>query len=415
MDILYAHLRNCVEKESPDQMIERLRKLFIEGRGYPDIDVEMAVYKMVLSDTQQSEFKYILNRCCHILINYWHVHPQRRSACRDLVALFHEVPATTTLSFIVCRLHELVRQFIVSEEYQTLEHLIETIESRSSIQILPGSVNAKSYFKKVINHYPFLYDCHFTSESSSDEEFLNVRQLQFQRQQDFEVKLYEYLQIHVRNIRFLEDEEDLNNPTQLNSEELQIALDKFRRRDGVVPYQRESRQFLRDVQGKNYQDFKQELGSYLLAEIPELQCQKFVNNLRSFLENLFTEQHSTPWHERLLVETCQKLVDFLIPTPQDPDALRFYILVNHNQIQSVGIINLLLKILFLTGRVFNHLKLLREYLVERIYLWLQHFQNLQNQQWLVKFLDYLQVAFTLLFRSRDTVVNQWIEERLTLA
>lgn len=409
MESLYAHLRDHVEKESPAQLIDRMRKLFIEGRGYCDPHIELALYRIVLSETQQTEFKYILNRCCHILINYWHVHPQRKSACRDLVALFQEMPVTTTSSFIVCRLQQLIQQFIASEEYQNLEHLVETIENRSGINAALHDQGENTYFKQVINRYPFFYDCHFVSQNSSDEECLNIRQLQSQKQQDFEVNLYQYLQENRGTQASRGTGKASVNPTQLSHQELQEIVVKFGRKEGVLTYQNETVQLVLEAQGKSYQKLKQVLGEYLLSEIDDHHCQTFNQQMRQFLQGLFVEQNSTSWQESLLVETCQSLLDYLIPTPQHKDALKFYILINHNQIQSLGAVSLLLKILLLAGWVSGNLKPLQAYLIERIYLWLGHFKNLNNHQWLIKFLDYLQVVFTLTFRNRDTVLNQWIE------
>ncbi|MFS8118395.1 MAG: AAA-like domain-containing protein, partial [Microcoleus sp.] len=41
---LYDHILFCVEIESPPQVIERFRKLFIDGMGYPDRSIEATLY-----------------------------------------------------------------------------------------------------------------------------------------------------------------------------------------------------------------------------------------------------------------------------------------------------------------------------------------------------------------------------------
>ena len=68
---LYDHLLYCVQVESCSQLIERFRSLFLDGVRYEDPQVWLALEKVAMNKRAEQEFRYVLNRCCHILINRW--------------------------------------------------------------------------------------------------------------------------------------------------------------------------------------------------------------------------------------------------------------------------------------------------------------------------------------------------------
>ena len=87
---LYDHLLRLVQSELPAQLIERFRALFVDGVGYPDADIAAAINKIATAKTADQEFRFVLNRCCHILINRWQTRPQLQAAIPELIALFED-------------------------------------------------------------------------------------------------------------------------------------------------------------------------------------------------------------------------------------------------------------------------------------------------------------------------------------
>jgi hypothetical protein len=85
---IYDHLLHWIELETPSQMIERFQMLFIDGVNYSDISVANALHKVISSRLAEEEFRYVLNRCCHILINRWQARPQSQLAIPQLIQLF---------------------------------------------------------------------------------------------------------------------------------------------------------------------------------------------------------------------------------------------------------------------------------------------------------------------------------------
>ncbi|NEO24025.1 MAG: hypothetical protein F6K57_33370, partial [Moorea sp. SIO4A5] len=90
---VYNHLLQWVRVESPKQSIERFQRLFLDGVGYEDFEIWLALEKIVMDKRAPTEFRFVVNRCCHILINHWHLKPNTRRAVQELVALFDHVPS----------------------------------------------------------------------------------------------------------------------------------------------------------------------------------------------------------------------------------------------------------------------------------------------------------------------------------
>ena len=89
---LYDHLLYCVQVELPSELIERFQRLFLDGARYVDPQIWLALEKLTMSKRADQDFKFVLNRCCHILINRWQMQPQLQGAIPQLVALFENPP-----------------------------------------------------------------------------------------------------------------------------------------------------------------------------------------------------------------------------------------------------------------------------------------------------------------------------------
>lgn len=412
MERLYNHLHDCVQKQLPSQVIERIRKLFIEGMGYPDPEVELELYKIIFSGNSQEEFKYLLNRCCHILINNWHRHPLQKSACADLVNLFQYQMESASLSPAVLRLRQLVNGFTQSEEYNNLRKLVEFIDSKTEGYSRKATTIK---FENLIENYPYLYPSYLDhSTESSQEKQQIILEMQVDRQRKFEVNLAHYL---IRKSYGSERDcgteaeqknKDTHNPTFLSDRELCLAFKQYTGPVHNLPsYREQNREFLSLTTGKTYGEFKEHLQEYLLIEFTEQHGHSFFENrLSKFFTGLYPDNNSHHLSETLLLKTCKKLIDLLIPSPQDKEALYFYVLIDNNNLQLTGAVGLLLKIVLLCSRVIENLKNIREYLFLRISYWFNHFKGVEisSQEWLVKFLDNVQIAFTSYFGSIDRTI-----------
>lgn len=198
---LYDHLLYQVDQEAPEQLVERFRTLFIEGVGYPERDITLTLDAIVSSKCVEEYFCYVLNRCCHILINRWQTSRQMQATIPELVSLFEAGPCNQVSEFsrtrTTRRLRELVAQFKETEQFVTLKRLSRVVSEKPEFSSQSGTRPLGTLIKR----YPYLYEHCLVSEDSTREHQHHVRSLQLQAQQRFEIDLSHYVTYRVRRSR----------------------------------------------------------------------------------------------------------------------------------------------------------------------------------------------------------------------
>jgi hypothetical protein len=391
--MLYDHLFYCVQTESPPQIIERFRQLFIEGRGYPDREVEAALYSIISVKRDDVEFKYILHRCCHIVINRWQL-TRYKGAIADLIALFKENTYQDGVKhYIIKRLGEYVKLFIKSEEYLALERLGKVVDADKKHTDINSSVG------ELIYRYPYLYNHCLLSKDSSYEDQQTIRQIQSQRQWQFEMELSQYLSALFRQSQNTNSQvQSVLNPTLLSDAELNFAIQEFAGKAEDCHSYREGAQFflVRTRKAQSYAVFKENLYEYLISTIkPAYGKRQFNARLYKQLQSTFPESDSEQLNNLLVIRTCRYLFDFLVvASPENPNHYIFYDLVSN--LGPVRAISLLLKIALLSRKV-------RPELEKRFSILFNHYEGkgLDDMRWLVKSLENLNVALVVNFSKVD--------------
>ncbi|MEG4283116.1 AAA-like domain-containing protein [Microcoleus sp. A006_D1] len=393
---LYDHIVSCVDTESAAQVIERFRKLFIDGMGYPDREIEATLYSIVSVKRSDREFKYILHRCCYIPINRWQLHSQNKLAIGNLVALFKQTSPRFGMEFyIVKRLQEQITFFTKSEEFQTLERLVKAVEQEPQ----PQKQDIHSPLGELICRYPYLYGHSLLSKDSIEEDQQTIKKLEFQRQREFENNLSQYLNylVEPRNTE-IGIVQSAANPTLLNDAELHLAVREFAGKvAGDRTYKESAQFFLRDARKTpSYTSFKVDLYEYLISSVePEYGGRQFNDRLYKHIKNTFPEHDSVKLNNVLLVRTCNQLFNFLVvENSQHPSHYVFYDLVhNLGPSRTMG---LLLKLVLLSGKVKPELE-------KRISILFNHYEGKASNEimWFVKSLENLNVALVVNFGNAD--------------
>ena len=406
--MVYDHLIYCLQNESPQQLTERFRKLFIDGTGYPDAEIARALNRIVASNCSAQEFQHMLNRCCHILINRWQMHSQQRSAIAGLLGLFQTLPPTAEKVAPyykpVPRLQELVCLFSKSEEYLTLQRLVRVVEPEP-----PVVKQDNPELSRLIVRYPYLYSHSLLSQESSYEHQQTIRHLQVQKQWEFEMNLSQYVAYLVRRAQLAKNSSNsgftgarivqpVPNPTLLSDRELYFALKQFVGKvEGSHTYRDLAQGFLnRTSQSKSYRSFKADLYEYLISAIePEYGKRTFNERLYKLLKNTFPQSDSQKLTDFLIMRTCSQLFNFLVvDSPQNPNHYVFIDLIsNMGPVRTTG---LLLKIVLLSRHV-------RPYLEKRFSILFNHYerQAIDEILWFVQSLENLNVALVVNFGSVD--------------
>ena len=410
---LYDHLLQLVQGETPSQLVDRYRCLFVEGIGYPDLIVQEALDQIVMAATADHDFKFVLNRCCHILLNRWQARPHSTTAISDLVALFETAPSLPNTDFTraraVKRLRELAKQFSESDQHLTLRRFAQVIDQTSD-----SSNNAEQKpLVTLIRRYPYLYEHCLVTEGSPEEHQQSIRELQTKVQRQYEVDLSQYVTYQVRRSQIAQNScPDLakrviplvKNPTLLDDRELLNALQQYVGKvQGSYTSRELAQRFINhSSHTHSYRAFKDDLYQYLTASVdPEYGNRQFNNQLYNHLKQTLPESNTQRPTDFLLVRTCSQLLNFLVVDHANrPHHFVFVDLIAN--LGPTATIGLLLKIVLICRKV-------KPYLEKRFSILFSHYESRARQgvQWLIDAMENLNVALCTNFSSIDlSFMNQ---------
>lgn len=410
---LYNHLLYWVDLESPEQMINRFYQIFIDGCHYTDAEVLAALDQIVLSKLAQDEFRFVLNRCCHILINRWQARSQSQRAIPQLIQKFEQVQKVSTFSIrrsrSVRRLRELTHQFTETEQYLTLRRLVQVVDQEQSEDTLSSRP-----LGTLIRRYPYLYEHCLLSEDSTLEQQSTVRHLQTSAQRQFEVDLSQYMTYQFRRDRLQSSQtpalpepnaqvvtvpprriiQPVTNPTLLPDAEVRQAIQHYVGRvQGDRTYKDLAQNFLvQSGHSQTFRAFKDDLYEYITQSIdPEYGRRQFNNQLHEHLKSILTDRDSKTLDDFLIVRTCSQLLSFLVvESPQNPKHFVFIDLLNNlGPILTTG---LLLKIVLLCRKT-------KPVLERRFSTLFSHYESCASEavDWLVRMLENVNVALSAHF------------------
>ena len=405
---IYDHLLERVELETPSELIERIRLLFVEGSGYPERQIAHALEKILNTQQVDEDFHFIINRCCYILINRWHTLPNRKAAIYELLQLLDKLTGKTLSNYShsrrLRRLHELMQKFAQSEEYSALKRFAEVLcqSSGSNSRRLD-----RQPLRTLIPRYPYLYSHCLLSDYSSDEHKQMIRHIQAQKQRKFELDLSRYSAHQLRRLEVArvsleaakKIKSPIDNPTLLNNRELFTALKQFVGKvEGSDTYRDQAQRFLTySSSTQTFRAFKQDFYEYLNPNSfgSSYSKRQFSNKLYKQLKMTIPHSDDEPFNEFLLLRTCSQMLNFLVvESPQKPNHFVFIDLIaNVGPTFTVG---LLLKIVLICRQV-------KPYLEKRFSILFNHYESSPQDgvQWLVKVLENLNIALTTNFGRVD--------------
>uniref|UniRef100_A0A832M2K4 Uncharacterized protein n=1 Tax=Oscillatoriales cyanobacterium SpSt-402 TaxID=2282168 RepID=A0A832M2K4_9CYAN len=422
---LYDHLIACRKVETPEELLERFQCLFVDGTDYSEPHILETLHNIAMSRIADEEFRFVLNRCCRILINFWWFQPAYRWAILELVDLL-QFPSRGTVTFVCAqRLRRLVRDFTKSEEYQALQRLAQVIEqgyeldssehvkAQRSRRISHSNwVDGQGYqqtqerqqqrsLRDLIHRYPYLYP-HCLSSNSSVSEFDAIRHLQGERQQKFECDLSRYVTYMVQqsNGNARPPANPIKNPTLLSDAQLRKTIKHFTgqvERKGT--YKDLAQRFLTYTsQVDSYRTFKEALYHYLVSSIdstkPDYGRHHFNQWLHTQLKNTLPQSDTQQLNSFLITRTCHQLIESLVAPPQNVSN-HFVFVDLINNVGATVTTGLLLKLLLL----YNNLK---SSLEKRLAVLYKHYEPVMDGvEWLVASLENLQIAFSIHFGSMN--------------
>ncbi|WP_013323409.1 hypothetical protein [Gloeothece verrucosa] len=406
--LLYDYLLGRVQTDTPENLLEEFRELFIEGRGFREAQVYTALENLIKAKDAQERFYYCFNRCCHILVNRWQMLPQHQQAIPELVKLLENlVPARQGVSTTPNRLRLLVKEFTLSDDYIKLERLARIIDNKGKTNNSIGTL---------INRYPYLYDHCLLSDESSQEHQQTVRQIKRKIEKNYEINLSRYVTYQVRMAQLARRNElssesagliqPVKNPTLLSDRELSKSLKQYVGTvEGGYTYKSLSQNFITHTNfTPNYQAFKDDLYEYLVSSF-ENRRGKFPQKLYQIIQNTLSECNRQKPNEFLMLRTSSQLLNYLVvDSAQNPQHYVFIDLITNMGV--TGTIGLLLKLILICKKV-------KPYLEKRFSILFNHYEGFATDgaPWLVKTLENLQLAFSLNFGKVDISSLQQLKSR----
>lgn len=396
---LYDHLIKCVRNQSPDEVLENFRNLFIRGREYHDHQVYSALGKIINSKEAELSFGLFFNRCCHIIINHWQMEPKTQLAIPKLVELFEGIPPVRGRPISTSmRLRVLILNYIQSEKYVHLKRLAQVIDQGKKNELVG----------QLINRYPYLYNHYLIGEDSNKEQLETIKQIQEKTEHNFEIELSKYVAYRMRTGNNTSNPElnkrqgriiqEVRNPTLLTDRELGTAIKHYAGKvEAGNTYKDLSKSFIiHTTQARSYQAFKDELYEYIITSVdPKYGQHKFNEKLYKKIQSLYPDCNKQKPDEFLMMRTTSQLFNFLIvDSPQRPNHYVFLdMMSNMGPTRTIG---LLLKIVLICGKV-------KPYLEKRFSILFNHYESFTQETvpWLIKSLENLHVALSLNFGKVD--------------
>ncbi|MGK7929980.1 MAG: hypothetical protein AB4041_00910 [Microcystaceae cyanobacterium] len=396
--VIYDYFLEAVQTNSPEQLIEDFRRLFIEGRGFKKSQVYTAVERIVKSKESEYNFNYFFNRCCHILINRWQMQPQLQGSIPELISIFDNLPPPRNgYHNTPNRLRQLVKNFTQSDHFVKLQRLTRVVNGKGQNSPSVGNL---------IHRYPYLYNHCLLGDESSEEHQQTVRKIKVQTERRYEVSLSRYVTYKVRMAQMARSKPEqgrriinpVKNPTLLTDQELNRSLKHYMGTVGNgYTYKSLSHSFSTStVHTPTFGAYKDELYEYLMAAMSTQKGKsQFNRKIYNLLQNTLPEcDHQKP-SEFLMLRTASQLLNYLIvESPNNPQHYVFIDLISNMGVtRTVG---LLLKVVLICNKV-------KPYLEKRFSILFNHYEGFTKDgvPWLVKSLENMQLAFSVHFGKVD--------------
>lgn len=328
---IYDHLLFCVKTESPIEVLDRFKNLFIRGSGYQDNRIRTALEKIVSADAAELGFALFFNRCCHIAINRWQMQPDRRYEIIELVILIEKaLPPGGAYSRTSRKLRKLIKDFQGSEYFLRIQRLARLIEGslkpeqrrNRRIEIVSNSVG------DLIQRYPYLHQHCLVTEGSTDEFQQTVQTIQAGIQSSYELNLSQYITHRVRMAKLIKQYKAANqtripkrlinkvdNPTLLSDRELDRALRHYMGKvERNYSYHDLSQNFLNYTsQVKTYKSFKADLYEYIISGLDTDYCERHLRQqLAAYLKSTLVDFDHRPVDEFLTMRTYCQIFKLLV-------------------------------------------------------------------------------------------------------
>ncbi len=409
--IIYEHFIHVVRTETPSQVLERFRVLFVEGVNYSDSRILATIETLAFEKTAEQSFPLIINRCCYIIVNYWQMQPSGNIPVATLVGMLENLhDVRMTYSRVVRRLRQLLHIYLQSDDYPKLKRLNFVLNGETSSK----NTIAERPLGTLITRYPYLYEHSLVSEERTFENVETIKRVQRYLRREQETHLSHYLTYQVRRSRIKaqlgrEAADNLTpvaNPTLLSTKELGMAFGHFAgKAEGNATYRDLSNGFVDQLQMQPIiKTFKGDLFDYIVSGVnPSYGKRSFNDRLYKAIYSISPDRDYQRLDEIGMLRICTHIFNHLvIESPSNPQHFVFMDMINN--LGAVFTTGLLLKVVLICQKV-------KPLLESRLSILFNHYESSQCKgvPWLVKSLENWNVAGAIHFGKVDASALNFLQ------
>jgi hypothetical protein len=416
-NLVYEYLRHSATTQTPPELIQQFQNLLQQSKN-ENAQVSKALEKIIFAE--ESQFYPFLSQCFYTILDSWIDRPESRVYLGQLLNTLDVVCKSSSYDRCRKQLIQLIKNYQQSKSYEQLKLIITLIYPCEAIAKNSNKVpltnestnNSNSSPTPLINNYLIRYTYLYQDLLPPDLEIQHlietIKQLQSDRQQDFEILLSKHIIYRFRlkqlgKMRMMAKGAGkiitkVDNPSLLSEKSFQIALQQYvgRIEQNNTLLERSQRFVAENEYRQTYQLFKQDLHRFLTSNIkPRNNTYQFSNLLEQKLANIFPQANQKPLNKTQILQTCRQLFSFLIPDPAlSDDRDRFAELVAN--LGTAQVMMMLIKITLICPESKADLE-------KKICMLATYYQQrtVRQVRWLLKTLEHLLIAFSIYFGKID--------------
>ncbi|MDB9314225.1 hypothetical protein PN462_14020 [Spirulina sp. CS-785/01] len=369
--VIAEFFTDAVMQESPEQVLDHFKDLFILKNNQVGVTVEQALYDLIILKHKET-FLYVVQRVCFILVKYWWL-GDKQDYIPQLLDLFkHNLGAYHNLHPTHRRLRQWLREFVQSEGYENLTLFLPSSEKTGK---QPWTERYKTY----------LLAAQYLNTKNPREQREAAEYLAAQLNQQFKFKLAIYTahaQLSKTSHGFRK------NPTLLDDRIL-LLIQRVINKQKSPNYQGLANIFRQQADGISYRGFKYGFLKYLFHSLEDSKTSEWLRaSVANAVKPLYRQYNDKPWNNHLLLRTSNRLIEYLLQPNWSKSTHPLAMLTHQGNYLTLTI--LLLKIVLLCRPSYKYLMVCLARLIH-------YYEDVPQGEcdWLVKFLETLRVVLTI--------------------
>jgi hypothetical protein len=420
--LIHEYLRHKAATRTPSKLIQEFQNLLLQGRN-ADAQVSKALEKIIFAG--ESQFNSFLNQCFYTILGVWLQQAGSMVYLDQLLSTLDVVCQAKSYDRCRKQLIQLIKNYQLTPSAEQLklvtklilpteaiaDQVVNSLVTNESTNHGRGSSSSTSFLNSQLTRYTYLYQ-HFIPQDLEIPELIEqIKQLQSDRQQNFEILLSKYIIYRFRLKQIAKMKmmakgagkiiTQVDNPSLLSDRAFQVALQQYvgKIEQNSTLLERSQRFNSDNDYRPNYQVFKQDLHSFLTSNIKSRNSTyQFAKLLEQKLADIFPQANEKPLNKTQILQTCRQLFSFLIPDPT---------FNNHRDQFAELVANLgtaqATMVLIKIALICPESKADLEKKICAIVLHYQY-QTIQQNPWLIKSLEHLLIAFSIYFGKVDVSI-----------